>query len=579
MTTFHCSIKKGKTGNAKLHCDYINREGRYANGKIKEELVYKEAGNLPSWAKTGSEFFECADLYERKNGNAYMEFEVALPNELSLDDNIKLVKDFVNKNIGDNKVYAFAIHQKKASLDNTQDQPHAHIMFSEKIITDKKHCKPSYKFFKQFYRKKPELSGYEKDDRFFRTPHDSAVAFKKVRESWANHINEAYAAKGLDLEVSHLSLAEQKRNLENVILNQETEMTEKQWQNYVNVNKPPQKHLGPKLTHQMKKDIKKPGMTFDLMSPKARLYMMNKEIQNMNLRIKEDMQLLARVNKEKERFTNTFNDLQQQLKEFKKYGSSKSEKVEKETLIVNGNELIQRMNQSASELSKLIRENNKKLMELENDILTDDRIEKVAYSIYTKGKTKEYKDTLRKLERERGKFENEFKTFSELPLPKMNDVQEQKKYYELKGKLDKWQTDLLSRETSTRKNQEILLNELAKPEHKENIQKIIEVLTRSNEEKLKTFNSLQAENKELKALGRKVMQVNRTINGKVKYVIDKSLANNIGTPIENRNTNPLDNAINKLKHAVDSSQSIKGNNMKVNFHDHTKGDDGYDMGI
>lgn len=56
MATYHCSIKNGKTGNAKRHCEYILREGSYANGPKKEELVYKQFGNLPDWSAKPTDF-------------------------------------------------------------------------------------------------------------------------------------------------------------------------------------------------------------------------------------------------------------------------------------------------------------------------------------------------------------------------------------------------------------------------------------------------------------------------------------------------------------------------------------------
>ena len=54
MAIYHFYLKNGKQGSAKLHCDYIFREGRYGSGKMKEELVHKEAGNLPFLAQTAS---------------------------------------------------------------------------------------------------------------------------------------------------------------------------------------------------------------------------------------------------------------------------------------------------------------------------------------------------------------------------------------------------------------------------------------------------------------------------------------------------------------------------------------------
>ena len=112
MATFHFNVKPGKVGSAEAHCEYINREGRYANGKRKEELVYKANSQLPYWAKDINQFYEYADGFERANGNAYYKFEVGLPAELSLEENVKLVYQLVDEHIGKNKVWCFAIHDK-----------------------------------------------------------------------------------------------------------------------------------------------------------------------------------------------------------------------------------------------------------------------------------------------------------------------------------------------------------------------------------------------------------------------------------------------------------------------------------
>lgn len=192
MATYHCSIKNGKTGNGKAHCDYILRIGSYATGTKKEELVYSQFNNLPSWAASPSNFFEKADLYERKNGNAYTEFEIALPNELSLDENIKLVQRFVEENVGNNKVYCFAIHEKNAALDEQNKQPHAHIMFNERIIENKQNVKPDYQFFKKYNVKNPEWSGYKKDERFTKSLAIGSQNTFNVRKSLEKIINETY---------------------------------------------------------------------------------------------------------------------------------------------------------------------------------------------------------------------------------------------------------------------------------------------------------------------------------------------------------------------------------------------------
>lgn len=179
MATYHLSLKNGKTGTAKQHADYILREGRFSSGRRAEELVYKNA-NLPHWAMSASDFFAHADKYERTNGRAYSEFEIALPNELTHEENQKLVNDFVGKHIGNNKVWAYAIHSKPATFDDDEEQIHAHIMFCERVVEDgMTKAKSPSKFFKRYNGKSPDNSGYKKDERF--TSSDARDSIKKIR--------------------------------------------------------------------------------------------------------------------------------------------------------------------------------------------------------------------------------------------------------------------------------------------------------------------------------------------------------------------------------------------------------------
>lgn len=47
-----------------------------------------------------------------------------------------MVNDFVGKHIGNNKVWAYAIHSKPATFDDDEEQIHAHIMFCERVVED-----------------------------------------------------------------------------------------------------------------------------------------------------------------------------------------------------------------------------------------------------------------------------------------------------------------------------------------------------------------------------------------------------------------------------------------------------------
>jgi hypothetical protein len=96
-------VKTGGAGKAAPHAEYIAREGEYSKRLEKgEKLEHTEYGNMPKWAEHNpSEFWKAADLYERKNGSTYREFEIGLPRELSEKQRIELVQEWVKQEIGD----------------------------------------------------------------------------------------------------------------------------------------------------------------------------------------------------------------------------------------------------------------------------------------------------------------------------------------------------------------------------------------------------------------------------------------------------------------------------------------------
>ncbi|CDD10244.1 43 kDa relaxation protein [Phascolarctobacterium succinatutens CAG:287] len=247
MATYHLSLKNGKTGTAKQHADYILREGRFSSGRRAEELVYKNA-NLPHWAMSASDFFAHADKYERTNGRAYSEFEIALPNELTHEENQKLVNDFVGKHIGNNKVWAYAIHSKPATFDDDEEQIHAHIMFCERVVEDgMTKAKSPSKFFKRYNGKSPDNSGYKKDERF--TSSDARDSIKKIRQSWEDMVNTEYTSRRINKTVSCKTLKVQRDLAAAAGDNDLADFFDRE----------PQEHLGPALAYKTKKIIEENG--------------------------------------------------------------------------------------------------------------------------------------------------------------------------------------------------------------------------------------------------------------------------------------------------------------------------------
>ena len=474
MATYHCSIKNGKTGNAKRHCEYILREGSYANGTKKEELVYKQFGNLPDWSAKPTDFFAAADLYERKNGNAYTEFEIALPAELSLEENIKLVKRFVEENVGSNKAYCFAIHEKNAALDNDKRQPHAHIMFSERIIENKQNVKPDYQFFKRYNKKYPERGGYKKDDRFNTSLKTGSENVLKVRKSLEKIINEAYEKNGIDARVSCKSLRDLRSEA----------MLKNDKEQFDFYDRPAQNHLGPKLANQMKKQMKKPDFKFEHLSDKARLYVLSKEIKTTCEEIKKYQNVIKELREleahEKLNLVNLKADL-----------SGKT--VEEITL--DGKKFADRLYSSAFAIGNKVKENNQSIQLTQKLILTDDRIHKIALSVYTKGQSKRLDKEKRKVAELRNKFDAAFDAFAQKPTPKWHELHYKRDYNEEKNKLLKWQNDVLEKEKNLAEKLEIYEREIQKPEHIAGIKEIETALKNKNEARKEYLKQLKESNR------------------------------------------------------------------------------------
>lgn len=154
---------------------YQMREGRFE----KDDLVHKEA-SLNDQNVTGKEYRSWLNEYEqnsRSNARIIDKVVVALPREFSSDQQIEVTRNFVNS-IGDGKLsnYVFAIHNDK---DN--NNPHAHISFV----------------------------GIDKDTgKKIRSLYDRGSA-ERMRETWANTVNELAKENKIDLLIDHRSYVDQ----------------------------------------------------------------------------------------------------------------------------------------------------------------------------------------------------------------------------------------------------------------------------------------------------------------------------------------------------------------------------------
>ena len=248
MAMYHFRIKsskrpKGNSVSAAEHSDYINRTGRYKDYDQKEkghgaqsvssppadtsaashlqyinrESVFQKRGgcvysknHLPKWADGSAKtFFTAADKYERFNGERYKEIEFSLPNELNLDEQKKIVDEFINQHLQD-FYYAYAIHDKIGSMSDGERQPHVHIMFSTREIDDVEREKerPPELFFRQYNGKNPAKGGCRKSWKW--NSADRKKYLMRLRRDYAKIQNEALERNGINLRVDHRTLEAQR---------------------------------------------------------------------------------------------------------------------------------------------------------------------------------------------------------------------------------------------------------------------------------------------------------------------------------------------------------------------------------
>lgn len=214
MASFHHTIKSGKKGTAKNHAAYITRQGKYGD---REDLVCTGCGNMPIWARDNpAAFWKAGDQHERANGAVYREHEIALPIDLTYEQQKELVDDLVSAMVG-NKPYQYAVHAPISSLEGSANT-HLHLMFSDRM-QDGIERSPE-QTFRRYNEKQPENGGCKKD-----SGGKNRLALRdeviKIRKTCADLQNAALKKYGHATRVDHRTLKAQ------------------------GINRAPESHLGP----------------------------------------------------------------------------------------------------------------------------------------------------------------------------------------------------------------------------------------------------------------------------------------------------------------------------------------------
>lgn len=222
MAIYHCTCKiisrgKGRSavGSAayrsgeKLINEYDGMEHDY---RKKSGVVYSEimlCENAPKEYQDRSTLWNEVEKIEKgSKARLAREYEVALPVEMTREEQINLVRNFVKDNFVDRGMCAdFAIHDKE------DGNPHAHIMLTTRPI--EKDGSWGTKQKKEYILDKNGNKQYDKKKKTYKcktvkvNDWDSVEFLERNRESWAKKVNAELEKKNLPQRVDHRSLKEQ----------------------------------------------------------------------------------------------------------------------------------------------------------------------------------------------------------------------------------------------------------------------------------------------------------------------------------------------------------------------------------
>lgn len=202
------NVKKDSSSKNTFH--YLTRTAHFANHKDGESVEFVKSGNMPEWAHNRpDEFWKSADQHEIARGRTSTVLTIALPKELSKQHRATLVESFIQ---AFTEKYTFpytaAVHNHESTLTG-DDQPHLHLMYSERSQIDKIE-RTAEQFFKQYRPKNPKQGGAPKvTANALGQGKNQLKEFRQTTEQLINQSLKQYAptktivVKGIQLEVEN----------------------------------------------------------------------------------------------------------------------------------------------------------------------------------------------------------------------------------------------------------------------------------------------------------------------------------------------------------------------------------------
>ena len=210
MYYFNLRHNTKQENSSKNTFHYLTRTAHFAQHKEYEKVEFIQSGNMPLWAKNSpGDFWGSADKYEISRGRTATVLTIALPKELSIQHRTELVQTLIHNFTQEYQFpYTAAVHNHESSLTG-EDQPHLHLMYSERSLSDGIE-RPAEQFFKQYRPKNPKTGGAPKiTANALGQGKNQIKTFRYITEQLINQALQSYAPvktiriKDLEFEVKN----------------------------------------------------------------------------------------------------------------------------------------------------------------------------------------------------------------------------------------------------------------------------------------------------------------------------------------------------------------------------------------
>ena len=235
----HVNVKTGSRGSgqsAAAKYDYISRAGKYGAAS-QDELVHVESGCMPSFAASDARlYWAAADCHERSNGRLFRSLTAALPNSLDSAGRLQLARSFAAHVTAGELPYTLAVHAGHSKKAGVADNPHLHLVFSERVNDGVERAAESW--FRRAAPKggDPAAGGAKKSERT-----KPRAWLEETRQAWAAEMNQAFVQAGVADKVTPESHATQLARAREAGDAKEEERL---------LLSPPSQHIGPAAKHQ-----------------------------------------------------------------------------------------------------------------------------------------------------------------------------------------------------------------------------------------------------------------------------------------------------------------------------------------